>query len=126
MRVHFNLYHRRRPNVSAQATSAPEERAQWVETTHKLESSPLDDSLNKLGDAALQRVMDVHDVHVPLCVAFFSDFNTMEYTHAHAIMRQYMLASAAFVIENPDKAADTTRQSCNKSRRPKQNHSTTC
>jgi hypothetical protein len=127
-------------NVSARATSTPEERAQWVETAHKLESSPLDDSLNKLGDAALQRVMDVHDVHVPLCVAFFSDFNTMKYTYAHAIMRQYMLASAAFVIENPDKAADTTAMNqsalesvlktyqaiCNKSRTPKQNHSTTC
>jgi len=28
---------------SAQDTSTPEERAQWVEVTHKLESAPLDD-----------------------------------------------------------------------------------
>jgi hypothetical protein len=48
--------------------------------------------------------MDVHDFHVPLCVAFFTEFNTMKYAYAHAIMRQYMLASGAFIIENPDKA----------------------
>jgi len=35
------------PKAAAQGTSTPEERAQWVEITHKLESSPLDDSVNK-------------------------------------------------------------------------------
>jgi len=49
--------------TSAQATSTPEERVQWVETTHKLESSPLDDSVNKQGDAALKRLSEVHDIH---------------------------------------------------------------
>jgi len=59
------------PQASAQAIATPDERAQWVETTRKLESAPLDDSLNKQGDAALKRVEDVHDVHVPLCAPFF-------------------------------------------------------
>jgi hypothetical protein len=31
----------------------------------------------------------------------------MKYFYAHTITRQYMLASAAFQIENADKAADT-------------------
>jgi hypothetical protein len=31
----------------------------------------------------------------------------MKYAYAHTITRQYMLASGAFQIENPDKAADT-------------------
>ena len=31
----------------------------------------------------------------------------MKYTYSHTITRQYMLASAAFVIENRDKAADS-------------------
>lgn len=31
----------------------------------------------------------------------------MKYAYAHTITRQYMLASGAFIIENPDKAADT-------------------
>jgi hypothetical protein len=95
------------PQLSAQATSTPEERAQWVETTRKLESAPLDASVGKQGDAALKRVEDVHDVHVPLCATLFTEFNAMKYTDSHAIMRQFMLASAAFIIENSDKAADT-------------------
>ncbi len=93
--------------TSAQATSTPEERVQWVETTHKLESSPLDDSVNKQGDAALKRLSEVHDIHVPLCPALLSEFSGMKYIYSHAITRQYMLASGAFIVENPDKAADT-------------------
>ena len=92
--------------TSAQATSTSEERAQWVETTHKLESAPLDDSVNKQGDAALKRLSDVHDIHVPLCPALLSEFSGMKYVYAHTITRQYMMASGAFQIENPDKAAD--------------------
>jgi hypothetical protein len=45
--------------TSAQATSTPEERMQWVEVTHKLESIPLDDSVNKQGEAAFKRLSDV-------------------------------------------------------------------
>lgn len=93
--------------AAAQDTSTPEERAQWVEVTHKLESAPLDDSVNKQGEAAFKRLSDVHDVHVPLCPALLSEFNGMKYAYAHTITRQYMMASGAFIIENPDKAADT-------------------
>jgi hypothetical protein len=93
-------------SVPAQDTSTPEERMQWVEVTHKLESSPFDDSVNKQGEAAFKRLGDVHDVHVLLCPALLSEFNGMKYVYAHTITRQYMLASGAFQIENPDKTAD--------------------
>jgi hypothetical protein len=63
--------------------------------------------VNKQGEAAFKRLSDVHDVHVPLCPALLSEFNGMKYAYAHTITRQYMMASGAFVIENPDKAADT-------------------
>jgi hypothetical protein len=92
--------------ASAQVSSTPEERAQWVAITHQLEGSPLDDSVNKQGEAALKRLSDVHDIHVPLCPALLNEFNGMKYAYAHTITRQYMLASGAFQIENPDKAAD--------------------
>ena len=95
------------PRTRAQATSTPEERAQWVETMHKLESAPLDDAVNKQGDAALKRLSDVHDIHVPLCPALLSEFSGMKYAYSHAITRQYLLASGAFIIENPGKASDT-------------------
>jgi hypothetical protein len=92
--------------ASTQDTSTPEERAQWAEVTHKLESAPLDDSVNKQGEAAFKRLSDVHDVHVLLCPALLNEFNGMKYAYAHIITRQYMLASGAFQIENPDKAGD--------------------
>jgi len=92
--------------AAAQDTSTSEERAQWVEITHKLESAPLDDSVNKQGEAAFKRLSDVHDVHVLLCPALLTEFNGMKYAYSHTITRQYMLASGAFQIENPDKAAD--------------------
>ena len=50
---------------------------------------------------------DAHDIHVSLCPALLSEFNGMNYAYAHTITRQYMLASAAFIIENPGKAGDT-------------------
>jgi hypothetical protein len=89
-----------------QGTSTPEERARWVEIAHKLESSPLDEGLNKDGEWAVQRLSDVHDVHVPLCPALLAEFNDLKYKYRHEVTRQYILASGAFVIENPDKAGD--------------------
>jgi hypothetical protein len=92
--------------ASSQETSTAEERMRWVEITHKLESSPLDDSVNKQGEAALKRLSDVHDIRVPLCPALLNEFNGMKYTYSHPITRQFMLASGAFLIENPGKAGD--------------------
>jgi hypothetical protein len=94
------------PNVSAQDTSPPEKRAQWLAITHKLESSPLDDNVNSQGESALKQVSNAHDIHVPLCPAPLSGFSGMKYVYAHTITRQYMLASTAFLIENPDKVND--------------------
>jgi hypothetical protein len=93
--------------VAAQGTSTPEERARWAEITHKLESNPLDESVNKDGEAALDRLSNAHDIHVPLCPALLSEFNDAKYKYRHEITRQYMLASGAFIIENPAKAGDT-------------------
>jgi len=92
--------------AAAQDTSTPDERAQWAEITRKLESAPLDEAVNKQGEGAFKRVMDVHDFHVPLCGALFTEFNGMRYVYARTITRQFMLASAAFMIENPEKASD--------------------
>ena len=50
------------------------ERARWVEISHKLESNPLDESVNKDGESALNRLSSAHDVHVPLCPALLGQF----------------------------------------------------
>src|SRR6202158_6374375 len=92
--------------AAAQATSTPEERTRGAEITHKLESNPLDESVNKDGEWALNRLSDAHDIHVPLCPALLGEFNDAKYKYRHEITRQYMLASGAFIIANPDKAGD--------------------
>jgi hypothetical protein len=94
------------PAAPAQATSTPEERAHWVDITRKLESNPLDGALNKEAEKALKRLIEVHDIHVAICGAVFSDLTATKNKYSGQITRQYMLASGAFVIENPDKAAD--------------------
>src|SRR5262249_22658405 len=93
--------------ATGQGTSTPEERTRWVEVTHKLESNPLDESVNKDGEAALNALGNAHDIHVPLCPALLGEFNDAKYKYRHEITRQYMLASGAFLIENPAKAGDT-------------------
>ncbi|PYT25833.1 MAG: hypothetical protein DMG58_23620, partial [Acidobacteria bacterium] len=52
------------------------------------------------------RLSEVHDIHVPLCPALLGEFNDAKYKYRHQITRQYMLASGAFLIENPAKAGD--------------------
>jgi len=94
------------PKAAAQGTSTAEERTRWAEITHKLESNPLDESVNKDGEWALNRLSDAHDIHVPLCLALLGEFNDAKYKYRHEITRQYMLASGAFLIENPTKAGD--------------------
>lgn len=93
--------------AAAQGTSTPEERVQWAEITHKLESNPLNESVNKDGEWALNRLSEAHDIHVPLCPALLAEFNDAKYKYRHEITRQYMLASGAFIIESPEKAGDT-------------------
>lgn len=65
----------------AQETSTPEERARWAEITHKLESNPLDEGTVKDGEWALNRLSEVHDIHVPLCPALLGEFNDPKYKY---------------------------------------------
>ena len=97
--------------VAAQDNSTPEERTQWVQVTHDLESHPLDDALNRQGETAVKRLIAVHDIHVPLCGALFTEFSGMKYDYGHNIMRQFLRASAVFIIQNPDRSSDTRTMS---------------
>lgn len=62
--------------------------------------------MDKQGTAALNQISNAHDIHVPLCPALLGGFSGMKYAYAHTIARQYMLASTAFLIENPDRVND--------------------
>lgn len=90
----------------AQDTSTPDERNQWAAISHQLESNPLDETTGARGDTAVHRIIHVQDFHVDLCQGFFDEFRGLDYTYHHQILRQYLLATAAFQVENPDKPGD--------------------
>ena len=94
--------------IFAQGTSTQEERAQWVDITHKLENTPLDENVNKQGEAALKRLSEAHDIHVPLCPVLLGEFNDAKYKYSHEITRQYMLASGGSSSRIPKKLATQT------------------
>src|SRR5271157_2105435 len=94
------------PQLFAQTNSTTEERAHWVELAHKLETNPLDGALNKDAEKAVKRLIEVHDIHIALCGAVFGDLTAAKGKYSGQITRQYLLASAVFVIEHPDKASD--------------------
>jgi RHS repeat-associated protein len=79
--------------ASAQDTSTPEERTQWVEVTHKLESAPLDDSVNQQGEAAFKRLSDVHDV---------LDYGNYTYTGSYDGLCQHALSAHKFTGKERD------------------------
>ena len=90
----------------AQANSTPDERARWIELKGKLEAEPLDAQLNQEAEIAVKRLIEVKDIHVVVCGAIFSDLGGSKGKYSGQLTRQYLLASAVFVIQNPDKAGD--------------------
>jgi hypothetical protein len=95
------------PKLFAQANSTPEERAHWIELMQKLEVDPLNDSLNQDAEAAVKRLMEVHDIHVALCGHILADLQMDKKKYSGTITRQYLIASSVYVIQNSDKAGDT-------------------
>jgi hypothetical protein len=61
---------------------------------------------NKEAETAVKRLIEVKDVHAAICGAVFSDLGSSKSKYSGQITRQYLLASAAFVIQNPDRAGD--------------------
>jgi len=96
--------------TSAQATSTPEERSRWAEISHKLESRPLDHSVNKDGEWAFNRLGEVHDIHVPLCAALLGDkavdVAAMNVASVGSVLKVVEPASTA-MRENPHFRSET-------------------
>jgi len=91
--------------------STAEERARFVEITHKLEKNPLDVGLNGDRDWALRWLIEVPDVHAELCTNVLGGFlKEKKYPYSGEIVRQLTFSGAAFTIENPDKATDRPAQ----------------
>jgi hypothetical protein len=93
--------------AQADAHSTPEDRRRFVTIVQNLERTPLDAGLHGDRSWAIQWVTDAPDVTVTVCAELLDGAATEKgYAHTPEIVVQYMLATAAFVIQNADKAND--------------------
>lgn len=92
--------------------STPQERQRFAALTHKLEQDPLDKSLYEEKKWAIQWLQDVPDVNVNICapVLFGTDFLREQNKYTPQLSYQATFGEAVYIIEHPDKAADTTAQ----------------
>jgi hypothetical protein len=92
----------------AQSPSTPEERTRLVSLAHQHEANPLDPGLKNERAWAIKWLIQVPDIQVGMCPSILGDYH--KYKYSTEITIQIMLSSAAFVIENPDKAKDSAAQ----------------
>jgi hypothetical protein len=92
------------------AHSSPEDRQRFVSVVHNLERAPLDPSLQRDRKWAVQWLTDAPDVSVEACLDPLGGVSEKNYAHAPEIIVQYMVAMAAFIIENPEKQNDPDAQ----------------
>lgn len=89
-----------------QVTSTPEERARFVAITHKLEQSPLDQSLDSEREWAIKWA---RDAQIAICPAALGDLwprggGNSQYKYAPLITVQFLLSTGAYIIEHPETA----------------------
>ncbi len=90
--------------------STPEERKRFLTLVHKLEKAPLDQTLNPEVTWALQWLQDVPDVSVNICFDPLGPFTIEEYRYDLRIRGQFVLGMGAYLVEHPQKAADSSSQ----------------
>jgi len=96
------------PAVQAQrGPSTPEERKRMVDVVHKLQADPLNPRLHGDEQWALKWVEDVPDITVTVCPELLSPVLASSYRYKRDLALFSMLAAASFIIQNPDKAANT-------------------
>lgn len=98
--------------ASARKPSTPEERQRVVAITHKLEATPLDQTLYPEREWAKQWIVENPDVRIRMCMQLLAGLRTPpRYQFRVEMGNQMMLSSAAFLIEHPDKVGDHLAES---------------
>jgi hypothetical protein len=94
------------------APSTAQERQRFLALTRKLEQNPLDKSLYNEKAWAKQWLEDIPDINVNICapVLFGTDFMREQNKYTPQLSYQATFGEAAYIIEHPDKKADTTAQ----------------
>lgn len=90
--------------------STPEERKRFLTLVHKLEKTPLDQSLNPEIKWALQWLEDIPDVNINICVFPLGPFIDEGYRYDSHIRGQFVLGMGAYQLEHPQKVADNRAQ----------------
>ena len=86
--------------------ASAEQRQRVIAIAHKLEGTPLDQTLFPEREWAKQWVLQNPDVRIRMCMQLLPDLRRPRYKFRLEIVDQMMLSSAAFLIEHPDKAGD--------------------
>jgi hypothetical protein len=92
------------------APSTPEERKRFVAIVHKLEQSPLDQSLNSDVDWALHWIQDIPDINVSICPTPLGNLTQEDYQYKTRLSVLFVLAMGAYLVDHPQKAADNNSQ----------------
>lgn len=87
--------------------STAQERARFLDLTHKLEQTPLDRNLYADKKWALEWIDDVPDINVTPCPTVLGlDLVSSRYPYTSNLLFQVVFGSVAFAIEHPDKKDD--------------------
>ncbi|MEO7467335.1 MAG: hypothetical protein ABIV36_10000 [Sphingobium limneticum] len=90
-------------SAQTNAHSSPEDRQRFVSIVQSLERAPLNPSLQDDRKWAIQWLTDAPDVTVHACADMLGGASKKKYAHSPEIAVQYIVAMAAFIIENPGK-----------------------
>jgi len=94
------------PMASGLGSTTPEERQRVLAIAHKLEATPLDQTLFPEREWAKQWVVENPDVRIRMCMQLLAGLRTPRYKFRTEIVTQMMLSSAAFLIEHPASIGD--------------------
>ncbi|HKQ91747.1 MAG TPA: hypothetical protein VJZ77_13735 [Blastocatellia bacterium] len=91
---------------SNRGPSTPEERATAVKSARLLETDPFNKDAKKAREWFLKWLIEVPDISVEICTDYLSPLYGKKKNNEAELAIQMTLSSAAFIIENPDKAKD--------------------
>jgi hypothetical protein len=80
--------------------STAEERARAVKVAHELEDDPLAKDAKDNRDWVIQWIVDIPDITVNVCFDYFGKVPNPPRGHSREIVRQMIISSAAFMIED--------------------------
>jgi len=98
------------PRKPARKQYTPENRQKLLAVVHKLESTPLDESMRPDREWAEQWVVADQDIHLKICTSLLVELRRPRYKYRSELSSQLLLSSAAFALEHSDRAGDGTAQ----------------